>query len=72
MLVFGCGRRQRRGMTLEVLAGLCGVSAAYISMIENGKRTLNSYSTMVSVANVLMIPPAELAPRTNGDDVAHG
>jgi transcriptional regulator with XRE-family HTH domain len=48
-------------MTLTVLAGLCGVSPAYLSMVENGKRKLDRWSTIVALANGLRIPPAELA-----------
>jgi DNA-binding XRE family transcriptional regulator len=53
--------RLQRGMTLTVLAGLCGVSPAYLSMVENGKRKLDRWSTIVALANGLRIPPAELA-----------
>jgi transcriptional regulator with XRE-family HTH domain len=49
-------------MTLEVLAGLAGLSSAYLSMVENGKRSLNSYSRIMALADVLRVPPAELAP----------
>lgn len=54
--------RRQRGMTLEVLAGLAGVSDSYLSMVENGKRSLNSYTTIVGIAAALDVPPAELAP----------
>jgi DNA-binding XRE family transcriptional regulator len=54
--------RKRRGMTLMVLAGLAGVSQAYLSMVENGKRRLDRYSTIAALANALDIPPAELVP----------
>lgn len=54
--------RLRRGMTLEVLAGLAGVAPSYLSMIENGKRRLDRYSTIISLAAALRVPPAELAP----------
>jgi tetratricopeptide (TPR) repeat protein len=49
-------------MSLEVLAGLSGKSAAYLSMIENGKRPLDRFSLIVSLAEALGVPPAELAP----------
>lgn len=49
-------------MTLEVLAGLSGKSAAYLSMIENGKRPLDRYSLILSLADALGVPPGELAP----------
>jgi transcriptional regulator with XRE-family HTH domain/tetratricopeptide (TPR) repeat protein len=54
--------RHRRGMSLEVLAGLSGKSAAYLSMIENGKRPLDRYSLIVSLAEALGVPAAEIAP----------
>jgi transcriptional regulator with XRE-family HTH domain len=54
--------RRRRGMTQEVLAGLTGLTAAYVSMIENGKRPLDRYSLIVTLAGALGVPPAELAP----------
>ncbi len=53
--------RLRRGMTLETLGRLCGVSAAYISMVENGKRRLDRYSMVISLANALRIPASEIA-----------
>lgn len=59
--------RHRRGMTLEVLAGLSGKTAAYLSMIENGKRPLDRYSLIVSLANALGVPPADLAPGASAD-----
>jgi anti-sigma regulatory factor (Ser/Thr protein kinase) len=55
------GWRMRRGMSLAVLAGLSGVSAPYLSMVENGQRGLNRWSTIVAVANALRVPPAVLA-----------
>ena len=51
-------------MTLAVLAGLCGVSAAYLSMVENGKRNLDRWSTIVALADALRIPPTDLAEGT--------
>lgn len=54
--------RRRRGMSLDVLAGLSGKSAAYLSMIENGKRPLDRYSLIVCLADALGVPPADLLP----------
>ncbi len=54
--------RRRRGMTLQVLAGLAGLSQAYLSMVENGKRRLDRYSLIIALADALEIPPCELAP----------
>jgi hypothetical protein len=49
-------------MSLHVLAGLAGLSAAYLSMVENGKRKLDRYSRIVALADALGVPPGELAP----------
>jgi transcriptional regulator with XRE-family HTH domain len=58
-------------MTLEVLAGLCGVSTAYLSMIENGKRGLDPrYSMVLTLANALRVTPADLAPGMSADSSA--
>jgi transcriptional regulator with XRE-family HTH domain len=54
--------RRRRGVTQEVLAGLCGVTPAYLSMIENGKRQLESYSLIMNLASALGVPAGEIAP----------
>ncbi len=54
--------RLRRGMTLDVLAGLVGLSSAYLCMIENGKRKLDRYSLIVALADVLGVSPGELVP----------
>jgi len=63
--------RQRRGMTLEVLAGLCGLSTAYLSMIENGKRGFDPrYSMILTLASALRVTPAELATGMPADSSA--
>jgi transcriptional regulator with XRE-family HTH domain len=49
-------------MTQEVLAGLCHVTPAYLSMIENGKRPLDSYSFIMTLASALGVPVCEIAP----------
>jgi transcriptional regulator with XRE-family HTH domain len=49
-------------MTQQVVADLCGVSAAYLSMVENGKREAGRYSLLLDLAAALQVPPAELAP----------
>lgn len=64
--------RRRRGMTLEVLAGLSGRSAAYLSMIENGKRPLDRYSLIVALADALGVPASELAPGASAKPGAAG
>jgi len=52
--------RQRRGKTQTVLAGLSGLSQAYISSIENGSRVVEKRSTLVALASALQVSVAEL------------
>jgi transcriptional regulator with XRE-family HTH domain len=49
-------------MTLEVLGGLAELTPAYLSMVENGKRTLDRYSLIIKLASALSVSPSELAP----------
>lgn len=53
-------RRRRGGMSQTTLAGLAGLSQAYISDIESGKRPLDRKSTQVKVAQALNITVAQL------------
>lgn len=54
--------RRRRGMSLRVVAGLAGVSAPYLSMVETGKRSLDRYSLIRDLAEALRVPASDLAP----------
>ena len=59
------GRRLRRvrtarGKTLEVIAGLAGISAAHLCRLENGERALDRVSLIVALADALQIAPSEL------------
>lgn len=54
--------RLRRGMTLEALAGLSGLSAPYLSMIENGHRELCREASVKALAAALRVRPVELIP----------
>lgn len=44
--------REHRGMTLQALAGAAGLSRAYVSQIEGGKRT-GSAATLAKLAQAL-------------------
>jgi len=66
--------RLRRGMPLDVLADHCGVTAAFLSMVENGHRQLHRPCHIIALADALQtssqylaygIPadPREQAPR---------
>jgi transcriptional regulator with XRE-family HTH domain len=52
--------RRQRGMSLRNLAGLAGVSAGYLSMLENGRRLLDRSSHITAFAEALRIAPSEL------------
>ncbi|MGH3774102.1 MAG: helix-turn-helix domain-containing protein [Pseudonocardiaceae bacterium] len=52
--------RNSRGKSLEVIAGLAGISRASLSRIERGERPLDSRSETVALANALQISPTEL------------
>ncbi|MGH3912015.1 MAG: helix-turn-helix domain-containing protein [Pseudonocardiaceae bacterium] len=52
--------REARGKTLEVIAGLAGITESYLSLLENGKRALNRRSRIVALANALEVSPGEL------------
>jgi transcriptional regulator with XRE-family HTH domain len=56
--------RRRRGLTLVVLADLSGLSASFLSMVENGQRALNRRDHVNAVAAALHVAPAEIAPGT--------
>ena len=56
--------RRRRGLTLVVLAGMSGLSAPFLSMVENGQRTLSRRDHVNALAAALRVPPAEIAPST--------
>ncbi|MGH3870743.1 MAG: helix-turn-helix domain-containing protein [Pseudonocardiaceae bacterium] len=52
--------RNSRGKSLDVIAGLAGISRASLSRIERGERALDSRSETVALANALQISPADL------------
>jgi transcriptional regulator with XRE-family HTH domain len=57
-------QRRRRGLTLAVLADLSGLSTAFLSMVENGHRTLTRRDHINAVAAALRVAPGEIAPGT--------
>ncbi|MGH3936322.1 MAG: helix-turn-helix domain-containing protein [Pseudonocardiaceae bacterium] len=52
--------REARGKSLAVIAGLAGITEAYLSMLETGKRALNRRSLIVALANALEVSPSDL------------
>lgn len=61
------GRRVRevrhwRRMSLTATAGLAGISAPYLSMIERGQRPVTKRATLEALARVLTVRPAPGPP----------
>ncbi|MEV3854943.1 helix-turn-helix transcriptional regulator [Streptomyces sp. NPDC050095] len=68
--------RQQRGLSLRALAQLSGLSAAFLSMVENGQRLLDRSSHITALAEALRLSPTELTgaalPSTQATvDTAH-
>jgi len=61
--------RKSRRKSLEVIAGLAGMSKSELSRIELGQRALDRRSKIVALANALQVAPSEL---TNVDVPAPG
>lgn len=57
--------RAFRGLTQQQLAGETGISAAYLSQIETGKRT-GSTDVLQKIARALDIDLDDILPRQNG------
>lgn len=53
--------RRRRGMSIEVTAGLIGKSKGWLSMIENGHLELDKLSDIIALARVLRVPVEDVA-----------
>ncbi len=52
--------RRYRGMSLETLAGLTGLSKGFLSMVENGQRRLDRRSHLEAVAYALQVAVTDL------------
>ncbi|MGH4010736.1 MAG: helix-turn-helix domain-containing protein [Pseudonocardiaceae bacterium] len=52
--------RQWRGKSLRVVAELAGITESYLSLLERGKRPLNSRSLAEALAAALEVAPGEL------------
>jgi transcriptional regulator with XRE-family HTH domain len=52
--------RKRRGKNQRVIAGLAGMSQGYLSLIEQGKRSVNTRGTLAALANALDVSVADL------------
>jgi transcriptional regulator with XRE-family HTH domain len=52
--------RRYRGMALAEAAGLAGISTSYLSMIETGRRRLDSRTLITTLADVLAVSVVDL------------
>ncbi|OHV20905.1 hypothetical protein BBK14_27545 [Parafrankia soli] len=52
--------RRYRGMSLETLAGLTGLSKGFLSMVENGQRRMDRRSHLETVATALQVSITDL------------
>lgn len=52
--------RKARDKSLEVVAGLAGISAGHLSRIERGERALDRHSLIVALADALEVSPSDL------------
>ncbi|MGH3917337.1 MAG: helix-turn-helix domain-containing protein [Pseudonocardiaceae bacterium] len=52
--------RARSGKTLDVVAGLAGITEGHLSNLENGRRALSRRSMIVALAEALEVSPQEL------------
>jgi transcriptional regulator with XRE-family HTH domain len=59
-------RRRRGGLTQATLGGLAGVSQAYISQVEAGRKPVDKRSTLIAIADALQVTVADLL-ETPGD-----
>lgn len=70
------GVRRARGKSLDVIAGLAGISKSYLSRLESGDRALDRRSLVVALADALEVAPSEITgsalatPRERADDRA--
>ena len=60
--------RRRRGLSRAVLAGLVGRSESWLSQVERGKRSIDSHSVLVRLAEVLRVDIEELTGSGDGDE----
>ncbi|EIE97351.1 helix-turn-helix domain-containing protein [Saccharomonospora glauca] len=52
--------RRARGRSLDVVAGLAGISPSYLSRLERGQRALDRRSLVAALARALDVAPADI------------
>ncbi|WP_280316210.1 helix-turn-helix domain-containing protein [Nocardia abscessus] len=77
------GRRLReirawRGQSVEVVAGLAGISFGYLGRLERGEQALSNRATLEALARALRVSPSEFYPApwqagspADGNEAAH-
>ena len=60
--------RRRRGLSQAVLAGLVGRSESWLSQVERGKRSVDSHSALLRLAEVLRVDIEELTGSADRDE----
>jgi transcriptional regulator with XRE-family HTH domain len=68
--------RLYRGMSLEALAGLAGISKGFLSMVENGQRSLNNRHHVAAIADALKVSVTDITgepyePKTTDEKESH-
>ena len=63
------GARRRRGLSQAVLAGLVGRSESWLSQVERGKRSIDSHSVLMRLAEVLRVDIEELTGSGDQDEI---
>ncbi|WP_283134197.1 helix-turn-helix domain-containing protein [Rhizohabitans arisaemae] len=61
--------RRRRGWSQHVLAGLVGRSESWLSQVERGRRSVDSHTVLVGLAEHLGLPVEELSLSGPADDL---
>ncbi|MFC5752176.1 helix-turn-helix domain-containing protein [Actinomadura rugatobispora] len=63
-------QRRRRGLSQVVVAGLIGRSESWLSQVERGRRSIDSHSVLVRLAEVLDVDINQLTSEDTGADMA--
>ena len=63
-------QRRRRGLSQVVVAGLVGRSESWLSQVERGRRSIDSHSVLVRLAEVLDLDIQQLTSDDMGGDMA--
>jgi transcriptional regulator with XRE-family HTH domain len=62
-------QRRRRGLSQVVVAGLVGRSESWLSQVERGRRSIDSHSVLVRLAEILDVDISQLTSDDSGADM---